>query len=172
MELQEHASSDRHEADKNTTTRQEVESQKLTASDPIFDDLANVLDNSIDADALPVVSTVDKSASNRHEESACEEVASEKSTAVDSASGKGSNVVAQSASDPIFDDLANVLDQIDGDTVDDQNNAESATFEVQCPDGLGPGDVVILETGSGAVEVEIPEGVAAGENFSIEIQQC
>ena len=46
---------------------------------------------------------------------------------------------------------------------------ELLELEIVCPDGCGPGDVISVSSPRGEVNVEVPEGIAEGEAFSISI---
>lgn len=44
------------------------------------------------------------------------------------------------------------------------------TMEIQCPEGVGPGDTIALETPDGdQIELQIPEGIAPGDVFAVQI---
>jgi hypothetical protein len=44
----------------------------------------------------------------------------------------------------------------------------TGVINVRCPEGTGPGDVVLVETANGAeIEIEIPDGVCAGDEFEV-----
>lgn len=44
------------------------------------------------------------------------------------------------------------------------------TMEIQCPEGVGPGDTIALETPDGdQIELQIPEGIGPGDVFAVQI---
>jgi hypothetical protein len=49
--------------------------------------------------------------------------------------------------------------------------AEDGFMVVECPLGMGPGSLIVVEWAGGEIEVEVPEGVAPGDEFEIELPE-
>lgn len=56
---------------------------------------------------------------------------------------------------------------------DDEDDSDSdgvTTMEIQCPEGVGAGDTIALETPDGEqIELQIPEGIEPGDVFAVQI---
>ena len=44
------------------------------------------------------------------------------------------------------------------------------TLDVECPEGVGPGDVIYLQYDNEEIEVKIPGGVQAGDEFEVNLE--
>jgi hypothetical protein len=53
--------------------------------------------------------------------------------------------------------------------VEEMQEETTQTITITCPDGVGPGDTIQLDTPNGHIDVEIPEGLEPGDEFDVEI---
>ena len=59
---------------------------------------------------------------------------------------------------------------LDEDTdVEETQEGTTQTITITCPDGVGPGDTIQLDTPNGHIDVEIPDGLEPGDEFDVEI---
>jgi hypothetical protein len=58
----------------------------------------------------------------------------------------------------------------DGETEVDLNGDAAAVITLECPEGMGPGDVIHVDWRGGEIEIEIPVGVSAGDEFEVEVE--
>ena len=65
--------------------------------------------------------------------------------------------------------MALISSHLDAPADSDQEADNGSMLEVTCPPGAKPGDVLSLEIDGEEVEVEVPEGVASGETFEIQL---
>jgi hypothetical protein len=61
-------------------------------------------------------------------------------------------------------------DERDGEMDPDLNVDETAVLTLECPEGMGPGDVIHVDWRGGEIEIEIPVGVSVGDDFEVELE--
>ena len=72
------------------------------------------------------------------------------------------------AVDPTADDAAAAADVDEAAAAQEEEGVASVVL-VECPEGMGAGDLIVVDWAGGEIEVQVPEGVSAGDEFEVDL---